>query len=99
MLHLLVKRVEDTEKELKQMKQKICSSNAVSKKKTQIPQIVRVSLVPQSLPSTLLIFIERRTAAWLRREKNLKVLTLDHRKHSIKLSVLFLGVPGRCQCF
>ena len=40
MLHLLVKRVEGTEKELKQMKQKICSSDAVSKKKPQIPPIV-----------------------------------------------------------
>ena len=57
MLHLLVKRVEGTEKELKQMKQKICLSNAVSKKKPQIPQIVRVSLVLQSLPSTLMIFM------------------------------------------
>ena len=53
-IHLLVKRVEGTEKVLKQMKQKICSSNAVSKKNPQIAQIVRVSLVPQSFPSTLM---------------------------------------------
>ena len=46
MLHLLVKRVEGTEKELKQMKQKIClSSDATLKKKPQIPPIIRVSVI------------------------------------------------------